>query len=306
MPELPEVESIRLQLEKFLVGLPASAGHKIESIDVKNRRIFPHDEKEILGAKFIKARRFGKVIVLDLGNNKSLMIHVKMTGQIIYRGPNLNKPLLSPKISDGLGGRHTHVIFTLDKEGMIYYNDFRQFGWLKIVDTALVETTDLVGKMGPEPFRDLTLEYFRNILSSTKRSIKVVIMDQTKIAGVGNIYANDALYLSKIHPARPANSLSDDEAKKLFDAIHSVLEVGMEHGGSSENSFVTPDGGEGQYQRHTLIYGKQGTLCSVCKKEKIIKTMIGGRGTYFCPNCQKEDILPNDNKTGTPKLQKLF
>lgn len=281
MPELPEVESIRLQLQKFLIG------HKIESVEVKNRRIFPGDEKEIIGAKFIKTRRFGKVTILDLDNNKSLMIHVKMTGQVIYRGPNLAKPMLSPKISGGLGGPHTLVIFTLDKIGMIYYNDFRRFGWIKIVDTKLVEVTDLVGKMGPEPFVGLTIEHFKKVLSKTRRAVKVLIMDQSKIAGIGNIYANDALYLSKIHPARPANSLNEEETKNLYDAIHDVLKDGMKYGGSSENSFVTPDGGEGQYQRHTLVYGKQGTLCNVCKKEKIIKIMISGRGTYYCPYCQK-------------------
>lgn len=288
MPELPEVESIRLQLERFLLG------HKISSIEVKNHRIFAQDEKDVTGAKFINTRRFGKVTVLDMDNGKSLMIHVKMTGQIIYRGPNLEKPLLSPKISGGLGGRHTHVIFTLDKKGMIYYNDFRAFGWIKIVDTNLVETTGLVGKMGPEPFDSaqgkpspLTLEYFKNILSKTKRNIKVLIMDQSKIAGVGNIYANDALYLAKINPKRAANSLKEDGVESLYKAIHEVLKEGMKHGGSSENTFVTPDGGEGGYQRHTLVYGKNGTLCGRCKKEKIIKIMLGGRGTYYCPHCQK-------------------
>jgi formamidopyrimidine-DNA glycosylase len=281
VPELPEVESIRLQLERFLIG------HEILSIEVKNRRIFPDNEKEILGAKFIKARRFGKVTVLDLDNKLSLMIHVKMTGQVIYRGPNLKNPLNSPKISGGLPGPHTHVIFTLDKGGMLYYNDFRRFGWIRIVKTSEVEKTGLVGKMGPEPFVGLTFDYFKNVLSKTKRAIKVVIMDQAKIAGVGNIYANDALYLSKIHPSRPANSLIDTEQKSLYDAIHEVLKVGMKYGGSSENSFVTPDGGEGSYQRHTLVYGKQNQICLNCKKTKIVKIMIGSRGTYLCPNCQK-------------------
>ncbi len=194
MPELPEVESIRLQLAKFLLG------HKILSVEVKNRRIFSDNEKQIVGAKFKDARRFGKVTVLDLDNGKSLMIHVKMTGQIIYRGPNLKKPLLSPKISGGLGGPHTHVVFSLDKEGKVYYNDFRRFGWIKIVDTKDVEKTGQVGKMGPEPFKDLTVEKFKEAVGGTRRAIKVVIMDQSKIAGVGNIYANDALYLAKINP----------------------------------------------------------------------------------------------------------
>lgn len=282
MPELPEVESIRKQLDKFLKN------HTIQSIEVKNHKIFQGDEKQLFGVKFIKARRFGKVTVLDFDNNKSLMIHVKMTGQLIYRGPNLSSPPpLSPKVTGGIPGSHTHAIFDLDKGGALFYNDFRRFGWLKIVDTKEVETTGLVGKMGPEPFAGLTLEKFVQIISKTKRAIKVVLMDQERIGGVGNIYANDALFLSKINPKKAANSLDEKETDHLYKAIHKVLEKGMEYGGSSENSFVTPDGGEGEYQMHTLVYGKQGTVCTHCKKSKIKKIMLGGRGTYFCPNCQK-------------------
>lgn len=282
MPELPEVESIRLQLEKFLIG------HKILSIEVKNKKIFPDDPKEIIGAKFIAARRFGKVTVLDLSNGKSLVIHVKMTGQIVYRGPNLKKPLMSPKISGGLGGSHTHVILNLDKNGKLYYNDFRRFGWVKIVDSGKLKDINFLGKLGPEPFKDLTLEKFKEVISKTRRNVKVVLMDQSKIAGVGNIYANDALYLAKINPKRAANSLTSGKTEKLYEAILSVLKEGLKYGGSSENTFVTPDGGEGNYQRHTLVYGRQGKICNQCKKEKIKKIMLGGRGTYFCPRCQKE------------------
>jgi formamidopyrimidine-DNA glycosylase len=287
MPELPEVESIRKQLDKFLKG------HKIESVEVKNRRIFQGDEKEIVGAKFVNAERFGKVTVLNLSNQKSLLIHVKMTGQLIYRGPNLKPaPKMSLKVSGGVPGPHTHVIFNLDSGGVLYYNDLRRFGWLKIVDSSKLKVqSEFLGKLGPEPFRDLTFEYFAEILGKTRRTIKVLVMDQQKIAGVGNIYANDALFLARIAPTRPANSLSQKEAKKLFDAIHTVLEKGMKYGGSSENSFVTPDGQEGEYQRHTLVYGRQGQMCTnpACRQAgaKIQKVQLGGRGTYFCPNCQK-------------------
>lgn len=284
MPELPEVESIRKQLDKFLKG------HTVQSIEVKNRRIFQGDEKEVIGAKFIGARRFGKVTVLDLDNNKSLAIHVKMTGQLIYRGPNLpNPPRMSSKVSGGTPpSAHTHVVFDLDKGGVLYYNDFRRFGWIKILSTDKVEDKgEFIGKLGPEPFSGLTFEYFQETLSKTRRTIKVLVMDQQKIAGVGNIYANDALFLSHIDPTRPANSLTPEEQKSLYDAIHEVLKKGMKYGGSSENSFVTPDGQEGEYQRHTLVYGRQGQICSNCKKDKIIKNMLGGRGTYFCPSCQK-------------------
>jgi len=282
MPELPEVESIKKQLEKFLVG------HKIESVKVINRKIFPDDEKKVIGAKFEKFRRFGKVTVMDLNNKLSLMAHVKMTGQFIYRGSNLVDPKpISKKVTGGVPGPHTHLIFNLDKGATLYYNDLRRFGWIRIVPTEEVTKTGLVGKMGPEPFAGLDLEKFIAAISKTKRPIKVVLMDQEKIGGVGNIYANDALFCAKILPSKQSSSLSSEEQKRLYECIHEVLKEGIKYGGSSENSFVTPDGTEGEYQRHTLVYGKDGQICSHCKETKIIKTMLGGRGTYFCPSCQK-------------------
>jgi formamidopyrimidine-DNA glycosylase len=281
MPELPEVESIRLQLERFLVG------HIINDVVVNNPRILSGERESILRRKVLSVRRYGKVLVIDLEGDTSIMAHVKMTGQFIYRGPHLLNPVpLSKKVTGGVPGPHTHIVFNLDQGGVLYFNDFRQFGWIKIVPTAEVEHTGLVGKMGPEPFKDLTKEYFTLITSKTRRPIKVVLMDQEKLAGVGNIYANDALWLSKIAPTRPSSSLTVEEKNALYEAIHSVLKEGMKYGGSSENSFVTPDGTEGEYQRHTLVYGKQGNVCAHCNVNIIIKTMIGGRGTYSCPFCQ--------------------
>ena len=282
MPELPEVEAIRTQLDKFLKG------HVVESVEVRNARIFPDDPKLIVGGKIEHARRFGKVVVVDFDNGYSFVCHVKLTGQLLYRGPHLkNPPTLSKKVNDGLGGRHTHVVFHLDKDGLLYYNDFRRFGWIKIVKTKEVENFDFIKKLGPEPLDGLTLQKFKEILRKTRRAVKVVIMDQSKMGGVGNIYANDGLWDAAILPSRPANSLTEDEAGKLYSSIEEVLKKGIANGGASELSFVTPDGGEGNYQNHFLAYGKQGTVCPRCKKEKFVKTQLGGRGTYFCPNCQK-------------------
>ncbi len=283
MPELPEVEAIRSQLERFLTG------HTFGKIEVRNPRIFQADATKIEGQKIVGTRRFGKVLVLDLDNNWSIVAHVKMTGQFIYRGPNLpNPPELSKKVTGGLGGAHTHVIFDLDKEGKLYFNDFRRFGWIKAVPTDEVLTHGLIGKLGPEPFKDLTLEKFIGILGKTKRPVKVVLMDQARIAGVGNIYANDALWESKIHPTTPANSINRSDVEALFNAILKVLKEGMDAGGASENAFVTPEGGEGQYQDRALVYAKEGQLCQRCKKAKIEKYMLDGRGTFFCPVCQAQ------------------
>lgn len=282
MPELPEVETIKIGLEKYLVN------HKIINIDILTPKILLGDKKAIIGSKIIKIRRFGKVLSIDLSNGFSILIHVKLTGQPIYRGPNLiNPPKLSNKVIGGLPGKHTHVVFQLDRNGFLYYNDVRKFGWIRIIKTSDVEKTGFVGKLGPEPFNGLTFEVFKDIVSKSKTKIKVLLMNQEKIAGIGNIYANDALWLSKINPNTISNEIPLQKNRKLYDAILEVLKEGIKRGGASELNFVTPDGTEGSYQEHFLVYGQDKNSCLRCKKTKIIKTMIGGRGTYFCPFCQK-------------------
>lgn len=278
MPELPEVEIIKMQLEKYIVG------SVIQKIDVKNKK-YEINTDNILGQKIIGIRRFAKQLSIDLDNNYSIMIHVKMTGQLIYRGTKLKSNNLSSKVIGGLDGKHTHVIFYLNN-GELYYNDVRQFGWIKIVKSEQI----LSDKHAPEPLKDLTLEYFTNILSKSKRNIKVLLMDQSKIGGIGNIYANDCLWLARISPKRISNSLSNQESKILFESIESVLKAGLKFGGASESSFVTPDGKEGEYQNHTLVYGHTGEICKnpACRQAgvKIEKFFLGGRGTYMCKQCQ--------------------
>jgi formamidopyrimidine-DNA glycosylase len=289
MPELPEVEAIKLQLGRFLTG------HKIVSVEVRNRKTFQGDEKKLIGGKVVGTRRFGKVSVMDLDNDYSILTHVKLTGQYVYRGPNLPNPKpLSPKVTGGIPGPHTLVIFNLDHGGELFYNDVRRFGWIRVERTEDVLKEKFIVKLGPEPFgsaqghgpRLLTLEYFREMLSKTSRPVKIVLMDQEKMGGVGNIYANDALWLAKINPKTPAKSLEDKSAKNLYEAILSVLKEGIKYGGASELAFVTPDGTEGNYQKHTLAYGREGDVCERCHKARFKKFFLGGRGTYFCPVCQ--------------------
>lgn len=280
MPELPEVESIKLQLAKYLIG------HTIESVEIRNPK-FEINPKLIVNSKVLGTRRFGKVTVIDLSNGYSLLAHVKLTGQFIYRGPNLPNPkTLSKKIIGGIPGAHTMVIFDLNRGGKLFYNDVRRFGWIKLVKSNEIEKEKFISKLGKDAL-EISLEEFQNILSKTSRNIKVVLMDQTKMGGVGNIYANDALWLAKISPRRSAVSLSSSEVGELYKAILHVLKEGIKYGGASELAFVTPDGTEGNYQNHTLVYGHTGEPCDRCHKARIEKFFLGGRGTYFCPNCQK-------------------
>lgn len=292
MPELPEVETMRIQLEKFLVG------SSIKEVEVLNPRILSGDTQKVVGAKVTKVRRFAKVTSMDLSNNYSILTHVKLTGQYVYRGPNLKDPgTLPKKVAGGVPGPHTHVVFHLSTPGgstssrknggKLYYNDIRRFGWVRIEKTEDVEKEKFISKLGPEPFKDLTLELFTQILAKSARPIKVVLMDQSKIGGVGNIYANDALWLAQVNPKTPAKEIDNQIAKKLFDAILQVLEAGLKYGGASELAFVTPDGAEGDYQNHTLVFNHTGKLCSRCKKSTIEKYFLAGRGTYWCKMCQK-------------------
>lgn len=282
MPELPEVESIKTQLGKYLTG------HTLTSVQINYGKKFEGDVKKICGAKISATRRFGKVVCIDLDNGYSILSHVKMTGQFIYRGPNLPNPTeLSKKVTGGIPGKHTHVIFKLDNGGILYFNDVRKFGWIKIVPTAEVETDVFVGKLGPEPLKNLTVEKFKEILSKSGRPIKIVIMDQAKMGGVGNIYANDALWLAKIDPRRPANKITGEDAEILFKAIEDVLKEGIRWGGASELAFVTPDGSEGNYQSHSLAYAHDKLNCGRCSHGVFEKYFLGGRGTYWCPVCQK-------------------
>ncbi|QQS39206.1 bifunctional DNA-formamidopyrimidine glycosylase/DNA-(apurinic or apyrimidinic site) lyase [Candidatus Woesebacteria bacterium] len=282
MPELPEVESIRLQLTKYVVG------HKIEKTEINYKKCFQGDPNKLKQAKIGEIRRFGKAIVIDLNNKLSILIHVKMTGQLIYRGPNLSPaPAISDKVKGGLGGKHTHVVFHLNKDAKLFFNDYRKFGWIKVVKTDEVEEDKFIKNIGPEPFKDLTIEYFTKTLSKTKRNIKSVLMDQKVVAGVGNIYANDALWLSGIHPTTPAHKLPPEKVKELYHAIEQVLQRGLADGGASENSFVTPDGADGNYQKHFLAYDKKGEKCVRCGGI-FVKDKVGGRGSVYCPKCQKK------------------
>lgn len=285
MPELPEVETIRLGLQKYLVG------KTIKDVEVRLRRIFSGDEKNIIGAKVINVRRFGKGLVIDLDNGYSIASHIKLTGQFIYRDARTANVKLSPKVGSQIPNKFTHVIFKLNKRAFLYYNDIRQFGWIRVVESGKLKDESFFRDLGPEPLPQsgqpaLTLEKFREIVLKSNLAIKPLIMDQKKIGGVGNIYANDALFDAAIDPRRKSKTLKDVEIKKLYGSILKVLKKGLENGGASELNFVNALGQEGKYQHHFLAYAKAGKKCVRCGNI-MRKITLGGRGTYFCPACQR-------------------
>lgn len=285
MPELPEVETIKLGLQKYIVG------KTIEDVEVRLRRIFSGDEKNIVNAKITGVERFGKGLVINLNNGYSIAAHIKLTGQFIYRDSTTSNIKLSSKVGEKLPNKFTHVMFKLDKNAFLHYNDIRQFGWIKVLKTKDLKTIPFFKDLGPEPLPSsgqaaLTLNLFEKIVKSSNVAIKPLIMDQKKIGGIGNIYANDALFWAKIHPERKAKDLKNNEIKELYNAILYVLKKGLKNGGASELNYVNALGQEGKYQHHFLAYAQDGKPCSRCKNI-IKKITLGGRGTYFCESCQK-------------------
>lgn len=271
MPELPEVETIRGQLEKHLTG------HKILGIEIRVGKIFPRGKEKLIDGKVKGARRLGKVLIVDLDNGYSFLVHLKLTGQVVLSSPQFpNQP-----------NKFTHVIFKLDKGSQLFFNDSRKFGWIKVEKTAEVANESFIKKLGPEPLRDLTAKKFSEIVSASRRPIKILLMDQEKLSGVGNIYANDALWLAKISPKRAANNLNSNEVGVLYKAVVKVLKDGIKYQGASDQWYVTAEGKKGSYQEHFLTYGREGEPCRRCRKAKFIKYFLGGRGTYVCPVCQK-------------------
>jgi len=304
MPELPEVETVRKGLEKYVVGL------RLEKVEIINPGPFQGDPQLVEGANVITARRSGKGLILDFSSGYSLAIHIKMTGQLIFRDEATKDELLSLKVGT-IPNKFTHVIFHFsqrhseakpknlkifhdaqddNRDAILYYNDMRRFGWIRVIKTSEIMDIPFFKSMGPEPFglgigEVLTLNLFEEICKGKTTKIKPLIMDQTRIGGIGNIYANDALFDAKIDPSRPARSLNSAETEKLFDSIIKVMKKSLDVGGASELSYVNVLGQEGEYQHHSLVYGKDKKPCP--RGDGIIKRIVlGGRGTFYCATCQ--------------------
>src|SRR3989338_5704912 len=261
MPELPEVETIKLGLQKYLVG------HKILDIDVRDQKIFKGDKKNIINAKVIDVKRVGKGLIIEFDNDYVLAIHVKLTGQLIYRGRETENIEVSKEKVGSLPSKFTHVIFNLDNGANLYYNDIRRFGWIKVIQKEELKNLPFFKEMGPEPFKDLTLDKFKKAIQSSNIPIKVLLMDQKKIGCVGNIYANDALFNAGIDPRRKAKTLSESEIEELYNSVLKVLEKGLEKGGASELTYVNALGQTGGYQNHFLVYGREEERCLRCGGE---------------------------------------
>ena len=279
MPELPEVETIRCGLAKFIVK------DKIKNTKVLCEKSF-QGKPEV--ANIIDIRRFGKALIIDLDNDKSLMIHLRMTGQLIYDGHKERYAAGHPSDNflDNLPNKQTRVILEL-QNGTLYFNDQRKFGFIKVLDTKNVENDPFIKKLAKEPWQ-MQLEEFYEKLQKHHTSVKAVILDQTIIAGLGNIYADEALFKAKIHPKTKANKLTKKEAENLLKAARYVMEKSIESGGSTLKDYKKADGTKGDYlDKFAQVFNRQGQPCPRCRT-KLEKIKVAGRGTHICPHCQKE------------------
>ena len=282
MPELPEVELLGRGLSRYI------SDSTITAVEVITPKVTRSDLKQVIGGRVIGVRRFGKMLCIDLSNAFSLAIHLKMTGRLIYRGKKQPAHLKVDEDLTTLPGKHTHVVFTFRGGDKLYFNDIRRFGWVQAVKTSEVNRLPFVAKLGPEPGKTLNAQQFEAILRKIGRPVKLLLMDQERISGVGNIYANESLFCAKIRPDRKARQLASSEAKVLFECTLRVFEEGMKYGGSSTNAYRDVLGRKGQYQEHYMVYDREGKRClrEGCSGT-IKKTMMGGRGTYFCTTCQR-------------------
>jgi formamidopyrimidine-DNA glycosylase len=282
MPELPEVETIVSGLKKCLVG------QKITSINFLDKKRFIGNPKQVINQEISDIKRRAKLIVVKLKNKYNLVIHLKMTGQLVYK--DKNRKIAGGHQSDELylevPNAHTRIIFNLSGGGKLFYNDLIRYGIVKVLTDNETEKMSK-NEFGPEPFsKEFSKSYFSAILDKAKTSnIKKILMDQKKIAGVGNIYANEALYFAGIDPRRKAVSLSRDEKDKLYDAILKVLKLGIQHLGASIKDYVNHKGEKGKMQEFFKVYGRAGQKCECGGVVK--KIQLNGRGTYYCPECQR-------------------
>lgn len=288
MPELPEVETIKRQLEPNLVG------KIISDVEILSPKNFVGDKQDVIGKKIISIDRYGKVLVIKLvklskpaklNNNIYLNIHFKLSGQILF-SKDANHAIFKNIIpftgGNKMPANTTRAIIQFTDRSGIFFNDLRKFGWIKISDQPLKpKGIDVLDKQ-------FTVNYLTVHFKKTKKPIKVLLMDQDQITGIGNIYANDSLFLAHIHPQRPSNSLTEKEINLLYKTINQTISDGIKDLGSSgaDEAFILPDGSRGGHQRNFLVYQREGKQCLNCKT--VIKRIKhNGRSSFFCPNCQK-------------------
>jgi len=291
MPELPEVETIKRDLN-------ALVNKKIVAFKLLSPKTASHSaaffKKSLVGQKLIDIQRRGKLLILVMQNGLYLLIHLKMTGQLIYQsretkiigGHSLSSGSYEKSVGGKLPNKHTRAIFNFSGGGQLFFNDLRKFGYLKLVKKEELDKI-LQNNYGPEPLTpEFTATKLKNILKSRKTNIKAVLLNQKLIAGLGNIYVDEALFATKIKPTRPANKVKAEEIEVLVRESNKLIKKAINHRGTTFNNYVDSKGKKGNFSQFLQVYGRKGEKCLVCGGP-ISRIKLAGRGTHYCPNCQK-------------------
>lgn len=273
MPELPEVETVRRGLERLIVG------RRFSQVRISYKplvRTGTEDfELALLGQKIEAVRRRGKYLIFDLGQ-QVIISHLRMEGKYL---------LFEDLVPEN---KHFHAFFTLDNAAVLVYQDVRKFGTMELLDKAAEASYFTQKKIGPEPTpEDFKLRPFQEALLSSQKLIKPYLLEQSLVAGLGNIYVDEVLWASKVHPERVVSSLKKAEHKRLHAETIRILQLGIEKGGSTIRTYKNALGEDGTMQDYHQVYGKTGLPCGRCGTP-ILKIQVRGRGSHFCPKCQKK------------------
>jgi len=287
MPELPEVETVRRGLSSLIIG------KTIKSETHDTEKGFPNTEADVrsflIDATIIDIRRRAKVLMIDLSTGYSLLIHLKMTGQLVFVGDTrFGAGHPNDSLVNILPDKSTRVTVQFTDGSALYFNDQRKFGWVRLLPTIEIPNIDFMQKVGPEPLaKEFTAkEFMQSFSRRSKTNIKAALLDQSVVAGVGNIYADESLWGAKLHPQRLVSSLSEQEFETLYNELRSVMNIAIEKGGSSNHTYVNAEGKKGSYMNFARVFRREGLAWPRCGTT-LEKMRVAGRGTHICPYGQQ-------------------
>jgi formamidopyrimidine-DNA glycosylase len=284
MPELPEVESVRLLLEQKI------SSQRVQNVIIHGGGVVVEPQKikaTLINKTLTEIKRRGKMLYFPLDAETNLVCHLKMTGQFLYLGEeNVGTGYSFSHIDFEVPNKHTHLEIVFADGGRLFYNDIRKFGYIKLCDEQ--ELRIQLNRFGIEPLTEnFTWEAFQHIFKNRTTSIKAFLLNQQLIAGLGNIYVDEVCHFAKVHPSRRVNTINTKEQQDLFTGCEVILSKAISSGGTSFRDYRNIDGGRGNYLYYLDVYKQEGKPCKRCKTSLIEKIKFGGRGTHFCPNCQK-------------------
>ena len=289
MPELPEVEVVKRSLTNKVQNLI------IKDVKINDGRLRYHIDKnqirKLVGLRIKKIQRRSKFLLFFFNKDVVMLVNLGMTGKFFFVNKKNTKFKTSfyYNINDEKDHKHDRIIFFLNKNQKLIYNDVRKFGFIKILNIKNFDNSLHLNNLGPEPLETVfNYIYFKKYIKNRNRVIKDILMDQKFVSGVGNIYANEILFLSKIQPTRKVNKLKEVEIKKIIKLTKKILSKSIKLGGSSIKNFSSSNGKKGSFQQHFNVYGKKDEACSNKNcKNKILRSIISNRATFYCSKCQK-------------------